>query len=320
MSRKTTRVVKTPSVSTRAYDLNKFITPRVHKRSTVWFPPSAWVKLHNKLNLNLNHVFQIDPRAAKGTINWTNDDSAAGAYPYIIMNSAKPFDFWTNEVIGDAFFGDPMPALDLLSVMYKKARITSVDIKVRFMLDLPTMVGYTDSTVQAGVVRFGCYLSSSADPHAAWSQDEAGTATSDAVASGRLYEAYRAGLLTTVPLVISNRQEDMHKVAELVMRNVNIMDQFQDDETTVTGPDPTNFAFALPNLRNTSNDHVNIAHPNTKLYLHFFCMIDKPLTGLGTTSEESDIAFHSEVSITQNYLLTSPAGKLAEDENPANNT
>jgi hypothetical protein len=274
--------------------------------------------LDNKLNNNTNPIFIVDPTDPKGTVGFTAPLSVE--YPAIILNSAKPFDKWTNEVLGDSNYGDPMPALDILSNLYKKARITSVDIAVKFMVDLPTMDAYTDATIQSGVLRFGCYLSSEESPFAAWSQIESATATAEGNAAARLYEAYRAGLLTTVPLVIGNRREDMHKQAELVMRKVNIMDQFQEEEDTITGPDPTNFAFNLPNLRTTTVQHEDIDHPATKLWMHFFYIIDRPLTGFAATTEDTSINILSECWIQQNYLLTSPAGKIAEDENPDNST
>ncbi len=304
------RVVKTPTVNSKAFDLNKFIAPRVHKRASIWWPPTAWLKTKANHVDNLAKVFTVDPRLAAGQCKLA--DATGTVFSCVALNSPQPFDFIDNQA-DDNTYGEAIAPLDIMSTFYKRARVTSCDCSVRFFVNPASMALYTDATIQKGVLRIGCFLSKSAQANRAWSTDvDVGVPTS-ATVELRIAEAYRAGLLTTVPLSISNTPGDMYATAELEMRNINIMAQFQEVETTLTGPDPTNFSYALPRLNVVGVGHSSFIHPATTLFMHFFVIIDKPLVGFAGTVEDTSIDIQAEVSLTQNHLFSEPIGKSVED-------
>ncbi len=314
MPKYTKRIVKTPSVTSKAFDLNKFIGPRVHKRASIWWPPQAWLKMESNHVGQAFAVFSINPTAASGTV--VESENTGSIHSCLSLNSAKPYDVWDNHTSGDSVYGKPIAPLDILSHFYNRGRVTSADVSVKFYVQPSSMVAYTDSTIQKGIVRIGCFLAKSRNYHEAWSTDvDVGVPTASIV-NARIAEAYKSGLLTTVPLTISNLSGDMYNHAELVMRNVNIMNQFQREESSEHNPDPATFSYRIPRLANTTIDHVDIPHPDTQLFMHFFLVIDKPLSGFAGTTEDSAIDIRADVQIQQNHLFTDPVAKTVEDRDP----
>ena len=223
----------------------------------------------------------------------------------------------TADTALNATYGDKMAPLNLMSRLYSRDRITSVTAVLTFGMHPPdtTLATYVPNYWRAKV-RFGAFLSKQIDPRAAWSldPDKLSPTISEPEARKRLEEAYRSGLLTTVPLEIGNDPDLINNTATLVMKDINVIDQFQPGESNSEVPDPANFAFALPHTDEAGVSHDSINHPSVRLYLHPFIIIDRPARAMGAGVEDTSITFHCDTKVVQNHLFTEPRTKVAEDQ------
>jgi hypothetical protein len=305
------RYVKTPSVKTKAFNLNSIFRPHVHKGAQVWIPPNGWkqIELYQPFS-DLDWPFEtFDPRQASGSAKFASNNWR------IILNSPRPFDVAADNV-ENTIYGDAMAPLDMISMLWSKTRVTSTTCVLTFGMHPPDTTEATAETdYWRGVVRFGCFLSHSSAAKDAWStQADETTGVSEATALGRLEEAYRAGLLTTVPLEIGNDPALINNSATLCMKDINIIDQFQPEDNVGTVPEVANFATNLPMLLESGVTHDSINHPVTRLYLHPFIIIDRPARGMGLAAEDSSITFHADAKVIQNHLFSDPRAKQSENE------
>lgn len=320
MGRHNARTVTTPSVSSKAFDLNKFIAPYVYKRASIWHPPSAWLKVeHNEPDPDAV-AFTINPfTPLAGTGYLPTSASLESVYWSIMLNSARPNDITEDMVIDAASaYGYAIAPLDLMSRFYGRARITSLDWSVTFMADPATVkIAKGETDYWNSTVRIGAFLSKDSDSKKAWSQDIDVAAPNLATTLLRIEEAYRSGLLQTVPLLLGNDPKNIGNTATISMKNINIMDQFQPDESSGTDiGDSTQFSFRMPRLEATGIAHDSILHPPVVLYAHFFLIIDRVAKLFQATTDTADTSVNilaKSVKTVQNYLFTEPISKNAEN-------
>jgi hypothetical protein len=305
------RYVKTPSIKSKAFNLNSIFKPHVHKGAQVWLPPNAWKQIeHYQPFSALDWPFETyNPTLSAGTATFASNNWC------VIVNSPRPLDLAADNTENNVY-GDSMAPLDLISMLWSKTRITSATVVLVFGMHPPdTTLASNEMSYWRAVVRFGCFLSHSPVAKDAWStQPDETTGLVEGTAAARLAEAYRAGLLTTVPLEIGNDPEVINNTATICMKEINVIEQFQPEDNVGTVPEVANFATKLPMLLETGITHNSIAHPVTRLYLHPFIIIDRPARGMGNAAEDTSITFHCDVKVIQNHLFSDPRAKQTEDE------
>ncbi len=311
--------VKASDKKRRPFNLNSFINFHFSQqlRSKNWFPEQSWLKInHFQPHSILDTPFEnINLTLAAGTVFLPSALGDPIDHWGLVLNSPKPNDTSANLILGDTTFGDPMAPLDLIARMYEKGRVTGVSAGMTFQQD-PISHGLAgnEMSFSSGVLRFGAVLSKDSDMRKAWATSEDfPTPPSDAIVKTRIAEAYRANKLRTVPLTVSNNPNDLGKKATVMLPHIEIMDQFLHDETTNTGPDPTDFSYILHNEQEGST-HASMSIPTTLLFWHPFCVIDTPLEGFGGTVEDTTISFHADTFVKQNHLYSQPRAKKAENE------
>lgn len=320
MGRHNSRTITTPSVSGKAYDLNKFIAPHVYKRASIWHPPSAWLKVeHNEPDADAV-AFTYNPfTPLSGTTYLPTSAGGETVYWSLMLNSARPNDITEDMIIDTASaYGYAIAPLDLMSRFYGRARITSLDWSVTFQADPATIkIAAGETEYWNGLVRIGAFLSKSPDSKLAWSQDIDTFPPNSATTILRIGEAYRSGLLQTVPLVVGNDPKYVGNSATISMKNINIMDQFQPDESAGTDiSDATQFSFRMPRLEAAGVAHDLIQHPPVVLYAHFFLIVDRPAKLFQATLDTTDTSVNilaKTVKTVQNYLFTEPISKNVEN-------
>jgi hypothetical protein len=215
----------------------------------------------------------------------------------------------------------PIAPLDIISMFYKNYRITSAKFEITFMVD-PTSVDSVEELANVsnetsywyGELRFGVYVSDSATPVTAWGADKDGNALTEAEAEGRIKEAVEAGLLTTVPLTISNDPKYINNSATISTGWINIMNQFQNTKTDV--PDPAVFTGNLHSkLANEGQNAIN--DPANVLYIHPFVYISKEIRKWGTQGTgyiEQSLTIDTNVSHEAVVKFDDPRIRMAEGE------
>ncbi len=311
--------VKASNTREKPYNLNSFIGAHFDQslRSKNWFPAQAWLTIdHFQTKDQLADAF-IDLNCASPVGTVFLPEFIAGSpddYWGLVLNSPKPNDITDDLNLGSAAFGDPMAPLDIIARMYEKARITGVSAAMTFQ-QVPASHGSAgnEMSYSSGVLRFGAVLSKSPNMRAAWSTSEDfPTPASDAQVKQRIGEAYRSGLLRTVPLIVSNNPKDLGKKASVILPSINVMAQFQQDESTNTGPDPTDFSYILHNEQEGST-HASMSIPTTLLFWHPFAIVDTQMQGFGGTVEDTSITFAGDTYVKQNHLYSQPRAKLPEN-------
>jgi len=301
-------VSRVDKVTDKPYDLNGFFGMYHHPelRANYWFPPKAWINVKNMVNTDNASRIVFDPTDTPYTV-YTSPQTNGRSY-CVMLNSLKPFNLWTDSNI-DTVYGHKTAPLDYISLFYHRARVTSAAVTVDFRVRGDTITSATDETLYwYSKIRLGCFLGASPNAWASWSD------TSNQVeAEARISEAVRAGLLNTVPLIVSNDPVHIKNRARLVLPRTNIMDQFESTEA-IDELDPYRFSLLLHNYGagETQDDMDNQAQEN--LYLHFFCMVEDPADGTSGTTLDSLVAVQAEVHIDQHVQFTQPRIKPVEED------
>lgn len=315
------RTLKNQYVSDKPFNFNtllgKYYDPQI--RSNLWYPSSG--------HYHVKKVYEW----FDGTKPWATQNFAAQAtqgdvrlpraapttyqdFP-VTMNALNPL---VNVGIGAA--SHPIGGLDIMSVFYERYRITSSKVSFTFVVDALSVASASERSLDEtnywyGELRFGLYLSDSTSRLGAWGLQPDGGTLTDTECENRIREAVESGLLTTVPMTISNDPKYINNSCTISTGWVNILNQFQSIEAT-DQKDLNKFSGALHNKLNDET-HASISAPTTRLYVHPFVYISKPIRKWGTNSistVEQDIDIHCGYSFEAIAKFGEPRIKAAEGE------
>jgi hypothetical protein len=289
-----------------------------------WYPPTGKKHLqyvYNQAKSGITRPF-IDVNLSTASLNGTallprtTGGSTRQNYA-VIMNHLQPC-----ANIGVTGSEQPIPPLDILSVLYQNYRVMAAKVNFTFMLAPETVAAMEEMTNSTGEfdywyaeIRFGLYLSDSSSRLTAWGTDAAGNPLTDSEVEQRIQENVQAGLLTTVPMTISNDPKYINNQATISTGWKQIKNQFQRSELDIT--DNTLFVGNL-HSKLAGEDHDSISAPSTLLYAHPFMFVTKHLRKFGTTQNsttlDTAISFDCSISYECNSIFQDPRIKFSEGE------
>ncbi len=283
-----TKIITSKRADTdRSYNLNSFFGQSFvnNFRQQTWFPPKAWWTAKSQ------HLEVTD---SDSTYCFTNVDISDKG-DAIEANQTGGWRVETNTLTpykacddgSGASLGTIVPGATFLRTIYQEYRVTSFDCTLVFS----PFLGSTLSVGADGVVMCGAYLSNSTGP--------IGNATA-------LEQAIHAGLYKMAPLRISTDRSGPFKTASVSFKNVNVMDQFQ-AEDSLDQLDPDNFTATLGA---TQAGHGN-PPSDSLLHIHPFLYVRHGLIIVGG-AEEAQISIGVDVFMTQHVLFSSPITKAVD--------
>lgn len=204
------------------------------------------------------------------------------------LNSMTPFSA-SDEL---AWITQP-PGKDVFELMYDNYRVSSVDMDAYFKIDPETLEAPVDGVGIKFTLGFGFIVD---------------TTAIDLPVAAQLREAVRNGQFPLSYLHYdSSNANSVNDAAHVCVRNLNVLNQWVQDDTGVDIENTGVFTGTL------GTSYATVGQPGNVLFGYFFVVMIEPPTTMGAFGTPDVVAtIMSTISLTQHTQLTGPKGKTVE--------